>query len=83
MDDASPALAWQRDVLDTGLFDGVHLDVEVWARKDWVDRRAELGAAYLAMMRRLAAVCPLPMEADIAFHSTKCPRHRVIRSRPR
>lgn len=73
VDDPAPALAWQQTVLETGLFDGIHLDVEVWAREDWDDRRVELGAAYLVLLRRLAAVCPLPLEADIAFHLHEVP----------
>ena len=66
--DPDPALAWQRAVVATGLFDGVHLDVEVWDRDDWPDIPVADVAAYLALLRALAAECPLPLEADIAFH---------------
>ena len=73
VDTPEPALAWQRAVLGTRLFDGVHLDIEVWDRKDWDDNRVELGAAYLALLQQLAASCPLPLEADIAFHLHEVP----------
>ena len=68
-----PALAWQRAVVGTRLFDSVHVDIEVWARDDWDDNRVALGAAYLALLRSLAATCPLPLEADIAFHLHEVP----------
>jgi len=63
-----PALAWQRAVVATGLFDGVHLDIEVWDRADWPNIPPADVAAYLALLGVLAADCPLPVEADIAFH---------------
>jgi hypothetical protein len=63
-----PALAWQRAVVATGLFDGVHLDIEVWDRADWPNIPAADVAAYLALLGVLAADRRLPLEADIAFH---------------
>jgi hypothetical protein len=68
-----PALAWQRAVVSTGLFDRVHVDIEVWARDDWDHNRVALGAAYLALLSRLAEDCPLPLEADMAFHLHEVP----------
>jgi hypothetical protein len=68
-----PALAWQRAVVATGLFDGVHLDLEVWDRADWPNIPAADVAAYLALLGVLAADCPLPLEADIAFHMHMVP----------
>ena len=68
-----PARAWQRAVVATGLFDGVHLDIEVWDRADWPNIPAADVAAYLALLRALAAECPLPLEADIAFHLHQVP----------
>jgi hypothetical protein len=62
------ALAWQRAVTRTGLFDRVHVDVEVWALDDWRTWPGELGASYLTMLRRLADAATLPLEADLAFH---------------
>ena len=49
------------------VFDGVHVDVEPWARTDWDTRRAEVVAGYVDVLRRLAATCPLRLEADVAF----------------
>jgi hypothetical protein len=68
MGNPDAALDWRSAVLATGLFDGVHLDIEVWDRKDWPHIPAADVAAYLALLRTLAAECPLPLEADIAFH---------------
>jgi hypothetical protein len=69
--DAEPALAWRGAVLDTGLFDRVHIDVKVWARDDWKVRPVELGIAYTELLRRLADDGSLHLEADIAFHLHK------------
>lgn len=73
VDDPSPALAWQRAVVGTGLFERIHFDIEVWARDDWVGDQLELGAAYLSLLRSLRAACPLRLEADIAFHLHEVP----------
>ena len=35
IDDVPAALRWQSAALGTGLFDGVHLDVEPWLHADW------------------------------------------------
>lgn len=61
------ALDWQSTSLSTGLFDGVHLDVEPWRRADWDTSRAEVVAGYLEVHRRLAGATNLPVEADVAF----------------
>jgi hypothetical protein len=62
------ALAWQREVVGPRLFDGIHLDIELWDRNDWPNIPPADVAAYLALLRNLAAACPLHLEADIAFH---------------
>jgi len=67
--DPDEAINWQRAVVRTGLFDRVHVDVEVWKLDDWRARPIELGASYLRMLSCLLAVeGSLPLEADIAFH---------------
>ena len=71
--DTSSALAWQRAVTATRLFDGIHLDVEVWTHPDWTTRPRPLGAAYLFLLQHLARESPLPIEADIAFHLHEVP----------
>lgn len=80
MDRPADALAWQRAVLSTGLFDGIHLDIEPWVRADWDARREELVAAYVAVLRRLASATPLPVEADLAFwlHEIRAPSGRPL-----
>jgi hypothetical protein len=61
------ALGWSRAVCAMHVFDGVHVDVEPWARSDWDDRRDAVVAGYVDVLRRLAATCPLRLEADVAF----------------
>ena len=67
IDQPAAALAWQRSAVATGLFDGVHVDVEPWVRDDWGSRRAEVVAGYVDLLRQLGTATTLPLEADIAF----------------
>jgi len=67
IDDPTSALAWQRQALATGLFDGIHLDVEPWQHSGWGSDREAVSAAYLDLLGSLAADTTLPVEADIAF----------------
>lgn len=60
------ALAWLHAGVSTDLFDGVHIDIEPWARTDWDSHRPSLVALYLDLLRALASECPLPLEADLA-----------------
>jgi hypothetical protein len=60
-------VAWTNAVLSVGLFDGVHVDVEPWSRDDWPDRQRELVEDYLQLLREVAGVCPVPLEADVPF----------------
>jgi hypothetical protein len=73
VDSAGPALEWHRAVVASGLFDALHLDVEVWAHPEWRIRPRELGAAYLRLLRELREVSALPLEADLAFHLHQVP----------
>ena len=68
VDDTAPALAWLRAVSAMRLFDGVHLDVEVWDHDEWEERPGELGSAFVELLRQLREATPLRLEADIAFH---------------
>ena len=74
IDDVPAALRWQAAALGTGLFDGVHLDVEPWLHADWggAGQPAMLGR-YLDLLDRLAAASPLRVEADIAFWLDQVP----------
>jgi hypothetical protein len=70
LDDPASALHWQRDALSTGLFDGVHLDVEPWLHPDWrggAAARDGLLRRYLDLLGGAAADTTLPVEADISF----------------
>jgi hypothetical protein len=66
---ASPAtaVAWAQEAAGTGLFDGLHLDVEPWVRADWTSDQAGVVAGYLDVLSGVAAATPLRVEADIAF----------------
>ncbi len=67
LDHSEQAMGWARAVCAMQVFDGVHLDIEPWARTDWDARRAEVVVGYVDVLRRLAATCPLRLEADLAF----------------
>lgn len=67
IDRPAAALTWQRNVLGTGLFDGVHLDVEPWQHPAWESDRDAVVAGYLDLLGDLAADTALPIEADVAF----------------
>lgn len=61
-----PALDWANRVLRLAPFDGLHLDVEPYALKNWkTDQQADI-AAYLGL---LDAVAPLPgaLDVDVQF----------------
>ena len=67
VDQPGVALAWQRDALATGLFDGVHLDVEPWLHAGWDSDRDAVVTRYLDLLASLAADTSAPVEADVAF----------------
>ena len=67
IDRPAAALTWQRNVLETGLFDGAHLDVEPWQHPGWESERDAVVAGYLDLLGGLAADTALPVEADVAF----------------
>ena len=68
IDDPAAALRWQSAALGTGLFDGVHLDIEPWLHPEWdgAGRTAMLGR-YLDVLTAVCAATPLRCEADISF----------------
>jgi hypothetical protein len=67
IDSPATAVSWAREAAGTGLFDGLHLDVEPWVRADWDSNQAGVVAAYLAVLRQVEAATPLRLEADVAF----------------
>lgn len=68
IDDVPAALRWESAALGTGLFDGVHLDVEPWLHPAWggTGQAAMLGR-YLDLLDQVEGATALPVEADIAF----------------
>ncbi|MBD8870006.1 hypothetical protein [Nocardioides donggukensis] len=73
IDDPAAALAWQRSSLSTGIFDGVHLDVEPWLHPRWVADRDGVVADHLLLLETLVADTGFPVEVDIAFWLDQVP----------
>ena len=67
LDDHEAALAWQQQALATGLFDGVHLDVEPWLHPGWGSDPSALLASWVALLQQSSASTGLRVEADIPF----------------
>ncbi|WP_157682718.1 hypothetical protein [Nocardioides scoriae] len=67
IDDPRAALAWQADALATGLFDGVHLDVEPWLHPAWDRDRARVVVGYLHLLDLLAEASVRRLEVDVAW----------------
>jgi hypothetical protein len=67
IDNRKAALAWQSSALSTGLFDGVHYDVEPWIHPRWAADRTAVARSYLALLDDLARATALPVEVDLAF----------------
>lgn len=61
--DHASALAWQRAVVATGLFDGIHVDVEPYLTSTWPADTTD----FLALLDALRAGSRLPIEADVPF----------------
>jgi hypothetical protein len=59
---------WLEPALATGLFTGVHVDIEPYALPTWQTRRATVVKKWLATLDTLrAATGAVPLEADIPF----------------
>jgi hypothetical protein len=65
--DHRAALAWQRTVVRTGIFAGVHLDVEPYLTDGWTTDLAGTQKAFLALLDKLRAGSALSLEADVPF----------------
>jgi hypothetical protein len=61
------ALSWQRTVVSTGLFAGIHLDVEPYLSDGWTGDLNGTLTAYLKLLARMRAASTLPLEADVPF----------------
>ena len=59
---------WLRPAVATGLFTGLHVDVEPWTTAAWTTRRSTTISAYLTLLDRLVSASgTLPLEIDIPF----------------
>lgn len=59
---------WLRPAVATGLFTGLHVDVEPWTTAAWTTRRSTTISAYLTLLDRLGSASgTLPLEIDIPF----------------
>jgi hypothetical protein len=65
--DHAAALAWQRAVVTTGLFAGIHVDVEPYLTEGWTADLPATEASYLGLLDRLRTGSTLPVEADVPF----------------
>jgi hypothetical protein len=61
------ALTWQKTVVSTGLFDGVHLDVEPYLLPAWTSDLQATETAYLKLLGRMQAGSVLRLDADVPF----------------
>ncbi len=53
--DVAGAIAWENDALATGLFDGIHLDIEPGQLADWSTNMAGDAASFFAAMKQIRA----------------------------
>ena len=65
--DHEAALAWQRTVVRTGIFAGIHLDVEPYLTDGWTTDLQGTERAYLTLLDRMRTGSTLPLEADVPF----------------
>jgi hypothetical protein len=65
--DHAAALAWQRAVVRTGVFTGIHLDVEPYVTSGWTTSLQATEKAYLALLDKVRAGSTLPLEVDVPF----------------
>lgn len=65
--DHAAALGWQRAAVATGLFSGLHVDVEPYLTPGWSTDLNGTAKAFLSMLDALRAGSRLPLEADVPF----------------
>jgi hypothetical protein len=63
----APALAWLRAVVTTGIFDGVHLDVEPYLTTGWTTDLQATEKGYLALLDKMRTGSRLSLEVDVPF----------------
>lgn len=65
--DQTAALSWQSAALTTGLFAGIHVDVEPYSLPQWQTAQAETAQSYITLLGLLKASSSLPVEVDVPF----------------
>ena len=81
-DPARVVSSWLRPAMATGLFTGVHVDVEPWTSPAWRTHRHRVVRGYLAMYDALlAAAGATPVEADIPWWLDEVPSGRTTLDR--
>lgn len=60
------AVTWMQRATAAFLFQGVHLDIEPWTRRDWAGRERELLDGLARTVRDVAARTDLPVEVDLS-----------------
>lgn len=60
------AVTWMQRATAAFLFQGVHLDIEPWTRRDWAGRERELLDGLARTVRGVAARTDLPVEVDLS-----------------
>jgi hypothetical protein len=65
--DHAAALAWQKTVVTTGIFAGIHLDVEPYLTNGWTNDQQATAKSYLTLLDSLRAGSTLQIDADVPF----------------
>jgi len=65
--DHPAALAWQRAVVSTGIFSGIHIDVEPYLTDGWTQNLQGTQTAFLKLLDKMRTASALPIEADVPF----------------
>ncbi|MCR8671593.1 hypothetical protein [Agrococcus sp. HG114] len=60
------AVTWMQRATAAFLFQGVHLDIEPWTRRDWPGRERELLTGLARTVKDVAARTDLPVDVDLA-----------------
>jgi len=65
--DHEAALSWQRSVVSTGIFSGVHVDVEPYLTAGWTQNLQGTQTSFLKLLDKMRTASSLPLEADVPF----------------
>lgn len=65
--DHEAALSWQRAVVSTGIFSGIHIDVEPYLTAGWTQNLQATQTSFLQLLDKMRTADSLPLEADVPF----------------